>query len=53
MLTVSLCYVPVFQFMFHTFPLTLTDWALVLPVSLSGFLMVPEIFYGRKILRWK
>ena len=53
LLTVSLCYVPVFQFMFHTYPLTLTDWALVLPVSLSGFLMLPEIFYGRKILRWK
>jgi len=53
LLTVSLCYVPVFQFMFHTFPLTLTDWALVLPVSISGFLMVPEIFYGRKIWRWE
>jgi len=53
LLTVSLCYVPVFQFMFRTFPLTLTDWALVLPVSLSGFLMVPEIFYGRKIWRWE
>ena len=52
LLSVSLCYVPVFQFMFNTYPLTLTDWALVLPVSLSGFLMVPEVFYGRKILRW-
>ena len=53
LLSVSLCYLPVFQFMFNTYPLTLTDWALVLPVSLSGFLMVPEIFYGRKIWRWK
>ena len=53
LLTVSLCYVPVFQFMFRTFPLTLTDWALVIPVSITGFLMVPEIFYGRKIWRWE
>lgn len=38
--------------LFGTSPLNLTDWAVVLPVSLSGFLMVPEIFYGRKIWRW-
>jgi len=38
--------------LFGTAPLNLTDWAVVLPVSLSGFLMVPEIFYGRKIWRW-
>ena len=39
--------------LFGTAPLDLADWAIVLPVSLSGFLMVPEIFYGRKIWRWK
>ncbi|MCW3977917.1 MAG: cation-translocating P-type ATPase [Candidatus Bathyarchaeota archaeon] len=38
--------------LFGTSPLNLTDWAVVLPVSLSGLLMVPEIFYGRKIWRW-
>lgn len=38
--------------LFGTAPLDLTDWAIVLPVSLSGFLMLPEIFYGRKIWRW-
>ena len=38
--------------LFGTVPLNLTDWAMVLPVSLSGFLMAPEIFYGRKIWRW-
>jgi Ca2+-transporting ATPase len=38
--------------LFGTSPLDLTDWAIVLPVSLSGFLMMPEIFYGRKIWRW-
>ena len=38
--------------LFGTSPLNLTDWAIVLPVSLSGFLMLPEIFYGRKIWRW-
>jgi Ca2+-transporting ATPase len=31
----------------------LTDWLLVLPISLSGFLILPEIFYGRKIWKWQ
>jgi len=38
--------------LFGTAPLTLYDWALVVPISLSGFLILPEVFYGRKILRW-
>lgn len=38
--------------LFGTEPLTPTDWALVLPLSLSGFLILPEVFYGRKIWRW-
>lgn len=38
--------------LFGTVPLNLTDWAIVLPVSLSGFLMLPEVFYGRKIWKW-
>jgi len=36
-----------------TAPLDLMDWVLVLPISLSGLLIMPEIFYGRKIWRWK
>ncbi len=39
--------------LFGTAPLNLLDWAMVLPISLSGFLILPEIFYGRKIWRWK
>jgi Ca2+-transporting ATPase len=39
--------------LFGTKPLTLTDWAIVLPVSFSGFLLIPEIFYGRKIWKWQ
>jgi Ca2+-transporting ATPase len=38
--------------LFETAPLTLQDWAIVIPISLSGFLLMPEIFYNRKILRW-
>ena len=38
--------------LFGTAPLDLIDWAMVIPVALSGFLMLPEIFYGRKIWRW-
>jgi len=37
---------------FGTAPMTLMDWAIVIPFSLSGFLILPEVFYNRKILRW-
>jgi Ca2+-transporting ATPase len=39
--------------LFGTAPLTLTDWAIVLPLSFSGLLILPEIFYDRKIWRWR
>jgi len=39
--------------LFGTAPLNLLDWAMVLPISLSGLLILPEVFYGRKIWRWK
>jgi len=38
--------------LFGTAPLNPLDWAIVLPFSLSGFLILPEVFYGRKIWRW-
>jgi len=34
-------------------PLDLMDWAIVLPFSMSGLLILPEVFYGRKIWQWK
>jgi Ca2+-transporting ATPase len=34
-------------------PLELMDWAIVIPLSLSGFLILPEVFYGRRIWRWE
>ena len=39
--------------LFGTAPLNPLDWAIVLPFSLSAFLILPEVFYGRKIWRWK
>ncbi len=44
-LTISLCYVPFFQNVFHTVPLGLSDWALVFGSSLVGLLVLPEIFF--------
>ena len=38
--------------LFDTYPMTLQDWTLVIPFSLAGFLILPEVFYNRKILRW-
>jgi len=53
LLTVSLCYVPIFQTLFETVPLTLHDWALIIPISGWAFLILPELFMGRKIGRWE
>ncbi len=39
--------------LFDTSPLALTDWAIVLPLACSGLLILPEIFYDRKIWRWR
>ncbi len=40
--------------LFNTVPIeNLSDWAIVIVASLSGLLILPEVFYGRKILRWK
>ncbi|MGD9130060.1 MAG: cation-translocating P-type ATPase [Candidatus Bathyarchaeota archaeon] len=39
--------------LFDTIPLRLEDWAIVIPLSLSGLLILPEIFYDRKIWRWR
>jgi Ca2+-transporting ATPase len=36
-----------------TAPLQLTDWLLILPFSFSGFLILPEVFYGRKVWKWR
>jgi len=36
-----------------TVPLDLMDWALILPISMSGLLILPEVFYGRKVWRWR
>jgi Ca2+-transporting ATPase len=40
-------------YLFGTMPLELTDWLIVLPFSLAGFLILPEIFYGRKVWKWR
>jgi len=39
--------------LFDTAFMTLQDWALVIPFALSGFLILPEVFYNRKVLRWR
>ncbi len=40
--------------LFETVPIVdPLDWAIIVAASLSGLLILPEIFYGRKIWRWK
>jgi len=50
--TVALLYVPFLQTMFETVPLNLQQWLLVGSVATSGLLLLPELFYEKKILRW-
>jgi len=39
--------------LFGTVPIySPTDWAILILASLSGLLILPEVFYGRKIWRW-
>lgn len=39
--------------LFDTAPMTIQDWLLITPFALSGFLLLPEIFYNKKILKWR
>jgi len=48
LLTISLCYIPIFQIMFHTVPLGLYDWIWIAAVSSLGFAVLPEIFMKKK-----
>jgi Ca2+-transporting ATPase len=47
LLTISLCYVPIFQNIFHTVPISIRDWTLVFSSSLLGLLVLPEIFFKK------
>jgi Ca2+-transporting ATPase len=49
LLTVSLCYIPVFQLMFGTVPLVPMDWLWALFTAFLGLLVLPEVFMGRRI----
>jgi len=50
LLTVFIPYIGLFETVLITDPF---DWTIVIVASLSGLLILPEVFYGRKILRWK
>jgi Ca2+-transporting ATPase len=38
--------------LFGTAPLSIQDWIIIIPISLTGFLILPEVFYNKKIFRW-
>jgi len=48
-LTVSLCYVPLFQRVFHTVPLGTVDWLWIVGTALLGLLVLPEWFMKAKV----
>jgi Ca2+-transporting ATPase len=51
--TLGICYIPVTQKMFHIVPLTLADLAYVLGIASWGLFVLPELFMGRKFLKWR
>jgi len=50
--TFALLYVPFLQTMFETVPLNLQQLLLVGSIATSGLLLLPELFYEKKIFRW-
>jgi len=53
-LTISLPYIPVLADAFHVVPLTLTQWAMTIGIASIGlFVVLPELWMGRKVLKWK
>lgn len=46
--TFAVIYVPALQFLFQTAMLDLTDWAIAAILSLSGFLLIPEVLFRKK-----
>ena len=51
--TLGICYLPVTQKMFHIIPLGPADLAYVLFVASWGFFVLPELFMGKKFLKWQ
>ena len=45
--TLLVIYIPAFQFLFQTISLDVTDLLLVILLSLSGFLLIPEILFKK------
>jgi Ca2+-transporting ATPase len=52
-LTLSICYIPVTQKMFHLVPMGLADLAYVLFVASWGLFIFPEFLMGKKIFKWR
>jgi len=51
--TLSIPYIPITASMFHLVPLSLTDLAYVISVASWAFLVVPEVFMGRRVWKWQ
>jgi Ca2+-transporting ATPase len=45
--TLAVIYVPALQFLFQTVILDLADWAVVVLLSLTGFLILPEVLFRK------
>jgi magnesium-transporting ATPase (P-type) len=53
LLTISLCYIPLFQNIFNTVPISTRDWIWVFGTSLVGLLVLPELFFSKNNMRMR
>ena len=56
-ITLALPFIPILgpgMGLFETVPIVnVTDWLIIIAASVSGLFILPEIFYGRKIWKWR
>jgi magnesium-transporting ATPase (P-type) len=53
-ITIAVPFIPVLGPGLGTVPiLNVTDWLIIIVASISGLFILPEIFYGRKVWKWR
>jgi Ca2+-transporting ATPase len=53
LLTISIVYIPLTQQLFHLYPLSLRDLAIVFGVASWGLFVFPEVTMNRSVWKWK
>jgi len=52
-ITLAISYIPITQQLFHLTAMNIRDLAYIFGVASWGLIVLPEVFMGRKILKWR